>query len=341
MKALQFQAIGRLALVNVDVPRIDDEEILVRTDAAVICTSDLNDLRGNPFGIDLPVIMGHEGAGTVAAVGKAVRGFAAGDRIATHPVHPCRRCAACKRGLAHLCPHMAHFGISLPGTFAESYIVRQDRARHIPDDVDIAAAALAEPVCVCLEALERAALRPDGRLLILGDGPFGVLIARLALVRGVRHVVIAGRHDFRLGFAGEATRINTRGRPDVLQVLRAAAGGDGYDAAILAVGSAEAAGQGLELLSPRGRLVVFSALAGLTPVDLFRVHVKELQVVGACNDCEMFDEAVRLLGHKQLDLAGMITHRFPLERYEQAFALAAQGREEAMKVAFTFEDGAA
>ncbi len=153
----------------------------------------------------------------------------------------------------------------------------------------------------------------------------------------MRHVVIAGRHDFRLGFAGDAAKVNTRGQAEVLQTLRAAAGGDGYDAAILAVGTVEAVSHGLELLSPRGRLVVFSALAGLTPIDLFRVHVKELQVVGACNDCDMFDEAARLLGDTRLDLAGMITHRFPLERYEQAFALAGRGREEAMKVAFLFE----
>jgi threonine dehydrogenase-like Zn-dependent dehydrogenase len=341
MRALQLQAIGRLALVDVDRPHIREDEILVRTDAAVICTSDLNDLRGNPFGIDLPVVMGHEGAGTVAAVGAAVRGLAPGDRIATHPVHPCLRCDTCKRGLSHLCPHMAHFGINLPGTFAECYQVRQDRARRIPDDVDSAAAALAEPVCVCLEALQRADLTPDSRLLILGDGPFGVLIARLALVRGMGHVAIAGRHDFRLGFAGDAAKINTRGQAEVLPTLRAAVGGDGCDAVILAVGSAEAVSHGIELLLPRGRLVVFSALAGLTPIDLFRVHVKELQIVGACNDCDMFDEAVRLLGDNRLNLAGMITHRFPLERYEQAFALAAQGREEAMKIAFIFEEPSA
>ncbi len=180
MKALQMQAIGRLALIDVDPPRIGEDEILVRTDAAVICTSDLNDLRGNPFGIDLPVVMGHEGAGTVAAVGAAVRGFSPGDRIATHPVHPCLRCDTCKRGLGHLCPHMAHFGINLPGTFAEHYRVRQDRARRIPDDVDSAAAALAEPVCVCLEALRARgadagwpAADPGGRSLRRADRSTG------------------------------------------------------------------------------------------------------------------------------------------------------------------------
>jgi len=336
MKALQLQQIGRLERVDAPVPAFGDDELLIRTGAAVICTSDLNDFRSNPFGIRLPVVMGHEGAGTVAAVGAAVRDFAVGDRVATHPVHPCLRCETCRRGLAHLCPHMAHFGVSLPGTFAEYYIVRQDRARRIGRDVDFAVAALAEPVCVCLEALERAALAPGSRLLILGDGPFGLLIARLARLRGVSRVVIAGRHDFRLGFAGNAVKINTKKQRDVLAALRAAADGGEYDAAILAVGSAEAVTQGIELLGPRGRLVVFSAVPGMTPVDLLRVHVKELQIVGACNDRDMLDEAVSLVTDPQLDVAGLVTHRFALEQYEQAFELAAKGREEAVKVAFVF-----
>ncbi len=337
MKALQLQAVGKLALVEVARPTIGDEELLVRTGAAVICTSDLNDLRANPFKIDLPVVMGHEGAGTVAAAGKGVRGFGIGDRVATHPVHPCRRCRTCEQGLGHLCPNMTHFGISLPGTFAEYYIVRQDRARRIGAGVDFAVAALAEPVCVCLEALERAQVGPQSRLLILGDGPFGILIARLARQRGVSRVVVAGRHDFRLGFAGDAVKVNAKKQADVTAALRGAAGDGGqYDAAILAVGSAEAVSQGVELLGPRGRFVVFSALPGLTPVDLLRVHVKELQIVGACNDREMFDEAVRLLGDPQLDLGGLVTHRFGLGQYEQAFALVGKGREEAIKVAFEF-----
>ena len=336
MKALQLQEIGRLTLVDAPVPAIDDEELLIWTGAAVICTSDLNDLRANPFHIDLPVVMGHEAAGTVAAIGKNVKDFAVGDRVATHPVHPCRRCPVCRQGLGHLCPHMAHFGINLPGTFAEYYIVRQDRARRIGEEVDFAVAALAEPVCVCLEALERAAVRPDGRLLILGDGPFGILIARLARARGIRQVVLAGRHDFRLGFAGEAVKINVKRQPDPMKALRQAVDGGEYDGAILAVGSADAVAQGVELLAPRGRFVVFSALPGSTPVDLFRVHVKELQIVGACNDMDMLDEAVHLLGNRQLDLASLITHRLGLEQYEEAFRLAGLGREEAIKVAFKF-----
>src|SRR5947209_2827181 len=119
MKALQLQGIERFGLVEVDVPRPGEDQILVRMGATTICTSDLNDLHSNPFHILPPMTMGHEGAGTVAAFGLGVHGFKVGDRVAAHPVHPCGRCAVCLRGLPHLCPDMTHFGLSIPGTMAE------------------------------------------------------------------------------------------------------------------------------------------------------------------------------------------------------------------------------
>jgi threonine dehydrogenase-like Zn-dependent dehydrogenase len=310
--------------------------MLVKTGAALICTSDLNDIRENPFGIELPVVMGHEGAGVVAEVGPAVTGFRPGGRVATHPVHPCGRCRSCSHGLGHLCLEMRHFGLNMPGTFAEYYVVRADRARVVPGDLDFTAAALAEPICVCLEALARANLKACDKLLVFGDGPFGVLMARLAASMGPGRLVIAGHHDFRLALAGEAVKVNTASLSDPVTALREASGDVGYDAVILAAGSGAAATQGLELLAPRGRLVVFSAVLGATPIDLFPVHVKELEIVGACNDLDMLDDAARLLAYDSLRLGDLVTHKFPVEQYREAFQVAASRHAAAMKVALTF-----
>jgi threonine dehydrogenase-like Zn-dependent dehydrogenase len=236
---------------------------------------------------------------------------------------------------------MGHFGIDLPGTFATYFPVRADRARPIPDGVPFTAAALAEPVSVCLEALAQAQLAPGERLLILGDGPFGVLMARLAQRLDLEKVVIAGWQDFRLRFATGAVQVNTHGMADPAARLREevlSAGLDGYDAVILAVSSAQAARDGLALLRAKGRFVVFSALPGETPVDLFDVHVRELEIVGACNEEDRFGEAVALLGDPDLRLEELVTHTFPLEQYETALALAAEGHDRALKVAFRFDE---
>jgi threonine dehydrogenase-like Zn-dependent dehydrogenase len=350
MKAVMLKATNQLELVEMDVPAIQhpfgcsetsDDWLLIKTGASTICTSDLNDLRENPFGIPLPVVIGHEAAGTLVAVGAAVTGFGLGDRVTTHPVHPCGECPACREGMRHLCQDMKHFGINLQGTLAEYYTVRADRARVIPAGVDFALASLAEPVSVSLEALAQARLTPGGSLLIIGDGPFGQMINRLAAAYQLSKVVMAGWFDFRLGFGRGAVQLNTRGAADPVKMMKAAlSGGDhpnrGYDAVIVAVGSPQAFTQGLQCLNPKGRLVVFSAITGETPVDLFSVHIKELEIIGACNDQDRFDQAVGMLADPSLGLGEVITHRFPIQDFRQAFDLAGSGQDRALKVSIEF-----
>lgn len=335
MKALQLQSVGNLELVEVPRPVPGDDELLVRTEAAVICTSDLADIRANPFAIKLPIIMGHEASGVVEAVGAKVKDFRRGDRVATHPVHPCYQCSACKEGLSHLCLNMGHFAFNRQGTFAEFFPVRQDRARKIPASLEAKTAALAEPVAVCLEAISQARLKKGERLLVLGDGPFGILIAKLAMQRDGIEVVLAGHHDWRMAFAQGARTVNMKGAADRVRLLSDAAPG-GYHAAIIAVSRGEAYQQALSLLRPRGRVVVFSPVFGGTEVDLAMIHMKELEIVGAVNDLDMFDEAVRLLCATDCTLGRIVTHAFPVSEYRQAIALAEGGRDEAMKVALEF-----
>lgn len=336
MKALQLTAIDHLDLVDIERPRIRPDQILVRTGASTICTSDLHDIQANPFKIDLPVIIGHESAGTVEEVGAEVRGIQVGDHIAAHPVHPCGRCTACSDGKGHLCLDMAHFGLNMQGTFAPYFVVRGDRVHVLPDDLDFATGALMEPVCVCLEALHQARLKHDQTVLIIGDGPFGTIMARLAGTFGLARVVLAGQEDFRLGFAPSAVRVNTRTTANYLEHLRSMAKGAGFDAVIVAVAAPEAVDDALELVKPMGRVVLFAPLPGKTPVDLFKVLLKELEIVGSVNDQERMDDAVRMLADPVLALGELVTHRFALDEYHDAFALAGRGRDRAMKIAITF-----
>jgi threonine dehydrogenase-like Zn-dependent dehydrogenase len=278
--------------------------------------------------------LGHEGAGTVVAAGSRFTGISVGNRVATHPAHPCGQCTNCRHGRAHLCTDIGHFGFNRQGTFAEYFSVRADRARHIPDHVPFTVAALAEPVSVCLEALAQANLPPNGALLILGDGPFGLLMVRLAAALPVDKCVISGRHAFRLNLARGAVQVNVRQADDPLARLRAEAQ-EGYDVAIL-VGSPDALRDGLSLLRPQGRMVVFSALSGETPLNLFDLHMRELEIVGACNDQARFDDAITSLSDPALRLNELITHTFPLQAYPEALALAATGHDCALRVAFVF-----
>ena len=338
MHALQLREVGRLEEVELPVPMVKPDEVLIRTVATTICTSDLNDLRENPFNTPLPIVLGHEGAGVVAAVGTEVKDFQIGDRATAHPVIPCRQCTLCRAGLAHLCEQMGHLALDRNGTFAEYFAMPAWRVRHVPDGMALATAALMEPVAVCLEALARARVAADDTVLIVGDGPFGIIIARLALRIRPRRVILVGRHDFRLAQVPEAVCIHEKRTCDTLGAIRAAAGEQGVEAAILAVGNSAALDLCIQSLRPRGRLAIFSALARPAPVDLFRVHVKELELLGACNDDNLLDAALACLADPDLQMERLVTHRVPFAEWDSAFALASHGKDEAIKVALTFPE---
>jgi threonine dehydrogenase-like Zn-dependent dehydrogenase len=338
MRSLQLHELGRLAEARLPVPMPTPNDVLVKTAATTICTSDINDIYHNPFGIMLPRVIGHEGAGTIASLGRNVKTFSLGERVAAHPVIPCGNCSNCRRDLEHLCTHMGHLGIDRNGTFAEYFVVRSDRVRRVPAGLGMETAALLEPMSVCLEAIERARLRSGETLLIVGDGPFGILIGRLALRHKPGKIIFVGRHDFRLRQIPEALAIRY-GR-STASTVKTITGGEGVDVAILATGNQAAVNLCLSSLRARGRMVVFSAMRNPCKLDLFKVHTQELEILGCCNDKNLLDIALRNMADPDLKLSSLVTHRLPFTEWPQAFKLAGQERRHALKVALIFDRGA-
>jgi 2-desacetyl-2-hydroxyethyl bacteriochlorophyllide A dehydrogenase len=327
MQALQMRGVGELAVTTLPVPAPGPRDVLIRTLATTICTSDLHDLARNPFAIALPRVLGHEAAGVVVACGAQVREAAPGMRVAAHPVVPCGECAECAHGFGHLCARMGHLGSDRDGTFAEYFIQRADRVRRLPDQVPATVGALLEPVAVCLQAIARAGAVHGRDVLVAGDGPFGNIIARLAVQAGARRVVVAGRQPFRLARIPGVETVNAPLKASV-------------DIAILAVSSTDAAASCLAALRPRGRLVIFSALPEAVALDLVLLHLHEQEIVGACNDEERLDDALRCLGDPELALHQIVTHALPFAQWPEAFALARDGHDRALKVALFFPETA-
>lgn len=324
MHALQLQAIDKLEEVEVPIPHAGPGEVVIRTRASTICTSDLFDISSNSFGIALPRILGHEGSGIVAEFGEGVHSLRPGDSVAVHPVVPCLQCAECKKGYPHLCTRMGHLGHDRNGTFAEYFVQRADRVFKLPANLKMTTGALLEPVAVCLEAIARAGDIRGRIVLVAGDGPFGNMIARLAIRAGAGKVMVSGREPFRL-----------RRIPGVEIVKNPAS--RSVDVAILAVSSAEAVHDCFNALCPRGRLVVFSALFTPVPVDLFKLHLSELEIVGACNDEDQVDDALECLSDPQLALQEIITQKIPFNNWKEAFELARHGHNKSLKVALIFD----
>lgn len=335
MTGLQLQREQRLTTAMLPVPVSGRDELLIRTAISTICTSDLSDLRSNPFSIPLPRVLGHEASGVVAAVGAEVAGFEVGDRVACHPVISCHACEECVRKMEHLCLRMGHLGHDRDGTFAEFFTIPAERARRIPEHLDFAHAALLEPVSVCLEAVRRARATAGQNVLVAGDGPFGVMIARLAKRAGAR-TIMAGMQPFRLGCARADLSIRVDEMEHPLKPIQDFTGGSGVDVAILAVDAQEALDLCISALKPRGRLAIFAVMPGRPRVDMLRLLVKELEIVGACNDENLIDESLGIIERDELGLDEIITHRVPFTDWQRAFDLAANHPDEALKVAMVF-----
>lgn len=323
MQALQMRGLSTLVKTEVPIPIPGAGDVLIKTLAATICTSDLHDLKSNPFGITYPRILGHEAAGIIVACGRDVKHLPLGTRVAVHPVIPCGKCEECKRGFAHICANMGHLGYDRDGSFAEYFTQRADRVIALPQNISNATATLLEPLAVCLQAVARAGDVRGRTVLVTGDGPFGNIIARLAKRAGAARVIVTGKVPFRLQIIPDVEI------PDGDPVRCA-------DVAILAVSSPEALATCMNALRPRGRLVVFSALKEPITLDLFTLHLSELEIVGACNDEDRMEEALECLSDKTLKLEEIITHQVPFENWEEAFTLARDRHDKTLKVAITF-----
>jgi 2-desacetyl-2-hydroxyethyl bacteriochlorophyllide A dehydrogenase len=323
MKALQLQGLNQLVPTELPVTSPKANEVLIRTMATTICTSDLHDIKSNPFGIKLPGVLGHEGAGIVVQCGSEVKDLSPGMRVAAHPVVPCGICVECRRGFGHLCLNMGHLGIDRNGTFSEYFVQRADRVRQLPEGISFSLGALLEPVANCLQAISRAGNIKGKVVFVVGDGPFGNIIARLALRAGAARVLVAGKEPFRLGMIPGVEIVDTNPLGSV-------------DVAILAVSSVDAFSTCMASLRKRGRLVVFSLLQDPVPVNLFDLHISELEIVGCCNDEDKIEESLECLQDPSLNLSELITHQIPFKDWEEAFHLARNRHDMALKVALVF-----
>jgi (R,R)-butanediol dehydrogenase / meso-butanediol dehydrogenase / diacetyl reductase len=193
MRAAVFHGAGKpLVVERVDDPRPEPDQVVIAVSGAGICGSDLHVTQ---FGMAAPgTILGHEFAGSILEVGRAVSGgWKAGDRVTALPLFPCRTCEACAADMPQLCPSGRFAGTTLeaPGAFAEYVVARADLVQALPAGVGDAEAAMVEPLAVAYHIVGRAGIRRGERVLVLGGGPIGAAVALFARAAGAAHVVVS------------------------------------------------------------------------------------------------------------------------------------------------------
>jgi L-idonate 5-dehydrogenase len=308
-----------------------------------ICGSDLHYFHDGGFGtvrIKRPMTLGHEVAGTVAAVAPGVTRVKPGDRVAINPSRPCAACKFCLEGLPNQCLDMRFYGSAMrdphiDGAFRTQLVCDAVQCELVAPGVALELAALAEPFSVCLHGVSRAGPLLGKRVLVSGCGPIGTLAIAAARVHGAAEVVAVDVTDETLAIAramGAHLTINVASDKD--WVSRYSADKGTFDVMLECSGNNAALRSGMEVMRPRG-VIVQLGLGGDVTISQNMVVAKELTICGSFRFHAEFALAVRLINEGRVDLRPVVTHRFPVTQAREAFELASD-RSKAMKVLLDF-----
>lgn len=302
---------------------VDPKSDEVQIDVAYcgICGTDLHIYLGHmDQRVGFERTIGHEMSGVVSAVGDAVTGIQAGDKVVVRPLDHCGDCPACNAGHTHICHNLKFIGIDSHGAFQEKWNVPAHTVHALPDDLDLSHAALIEPLAVACHDVDRADLKPGEDVLVIGGGPIGMLVAMVAREAG-GEVVVAEINDNRLAFAEEmGFKTLDPKSVDVAATVQDQTGSKGADVVFEVSGSQP----GVELMTAaaatRGRIVMVAIHASKPTVDLFQFFWRELDLLGArVYRPQDYERAMALLAKGVLDCDRFITDIQPLDNIQAAF----------------------
>ncbi len=318
-------------------------EVRIRIGRGGICGSDLHYYHAGGFGtvrVKQPMVLGHEAAGTVEAIGPGVTHVAPGDDVAVNPSLPCGACAQCLAGRPIHCTEMRFLGSAMrmphvQGAFRSAFTCEAARAVKLPPGLSVERAAFAEPLSVCLHAASQAGPLLGARVLVTGAGPIGVLCVAVARLAGAREIVATDLVPEPLGIARAMGADRThalQAEPDALAAY--AAGKGHFDVAFEASGAGAALVGALAAIRPGGT-VVQVGVGGEASVPLSALVAREARLVGTFRFHAEFAHAVEVLAAGRLDPTPMLTEVVPAAEAVRAFDLASD-RRRAMKVQLAF-----
>ena len=343
MKAIVIHKAYDLRIEEREVNAPGPGEVLVAIRRGGICGSDLHYYRHSGFGVirlQQPMILGHEVAGEITAIGQSVRGLKIGDLVAVSPSRPCGTCHYCQKGQQNHCLDMLFYGSAMrmphvQGAFQQSLVALDSQCHVVAAGISPEEAAFAEPFAVTLHAVVRAGSLANKRVLVTGCGPIGALAIVAARLHGAREIVATDVSDYTLGLAvkiGADHGINVADGPQAMAGYKFNKGY--FDVMIEASGNEAALRNGLECLQPRGILIQLG-LGGDVSLPQNLVVAKEIEIRGSFRFHEEFALAVDLINRRRVDLSPLLTGVLPLEDAVKAFDLASD-RSRAMKVQIAF-----
>jgi threonine 3-dehydrogenase len=318
-------------MTTVPKPSVGHNDVMIRIKKTAICGTDIHIWKWDEWAqktIPVPMHVGHEYVGEIVEIGQEVRGFQIGDRVSGEGHITCGHCRNCRAGRRHLCRNTTGVGVNREGCFAEFLVIPAFNAFKIPDGISDDLAAIFDPYGNAAHtALSFNLVGED--VLITGAGPIGIMAAAIARHVGARHVVITDVNDYRLALATQmgATRAVNVAKSSLKEVMEELGMVEGFDVGMEMSGVPSAFQSLLENMNHGGKVALLGIPPSNTAIDWNQVIFKGLEIKGVYGR-EMFETWYKMVAMLQsgLDLSPILTHKFPVEDFEQGFAAMLSGQ---------------
>jgi L-iditol 2-dehydrogenase len=326
MKALVHTAPMRLEYVERDTPAIGPADVLLKVKAVAICGSDVHGYTGSTGRRIPPIVMGHEAAGVIKAVGAGVTAWQTGDRVTFDSTVYCNECAECLLGHINLCLNRQIFGVSAPafrrdGAMADFLAVPNWLLHRMPDGVSFDEAALVEPAAVAMHAARITPIEPGAVVVVVGAGAIGLLALQAARIRGAGTVVVMDVREERLALArqlGADVAINS-GSGDPAEALRTATGKATAPVVFEAVGIGKTVALATDLTATGGNLTLIGNVQPTIEQNLQLIISKELTIRGSAASAGEYPICIAMIADGRLKTAPLISRTMPLADGQAAF----------------------
>ena len=318
MKALLLSQYRHLELTDVPDPSPGPDEALIRVAACGICGSDVHGYDGSSGRRIPPIVMGHEAAGTVAAVGSGVKGLDPGDRVTFDSTVYCGQCSHCRAGNVNLCDQRQVLGVSCgdyrrSGAFAELVAVPSHIVYKLPENLSFAEAAMLEAVAVAIHAVSLVPVPPGSSGLVLGAGTIGLLVQQALRVAGCSQVFVADVDRTRLKLSEQlgASAVLSSG-PGLAEEIMRLTGGRGVDIAVEAVGITETITAAIDCVGKGCNVVLVGNISPQVTIPLQKVVTRQLRLQGSCASAGEYPRAIELMSSGQIRVKPLISAIAPL-----------------------------
>lgn len=344
MKAMMLTGIRQMEMREVADPKIaNPKDVLIRMKVLGICGSDVHYYNRGKIGsqeVIYPFTVGHEGAGEVVAIGKAVKKVKPGDIIAIEPAMPCWECDQCRTGRYHTCRNLKYLGCpgQAEGCMSEYLIMPEESCVPLHGNLTADQGAISEPLSIGLYSVKQAGDIKGKDIAILGFGPIGMSVALSAKACGARKIYVTDKIDERLKIAEKESVTCTLNplKENIVEIIRKQEV-TGIDVVFECCGQQEALDQSVDLLKPGGKVMV----VGIPEFDRWSLNVedtrrREISFHFVRRQVDCVEPALELMEKGAIDISNMITHRFPLSKSKEAFDFVASYKDGVMKAMIDF-----